>query len=177
MTSPPDGTVALVDGAVVLRYERYYAHPVERVWSALTEPDELPSWWGAAVVDLEPGGDYIVQWLNADEQGNVTLMHAVVTELRPPAVLELQSDVHGRLRWELRTEDGGCLLTLVNDTPAPDEFVLRVLAGWHAQLDYLDDHLAGTSVDWPAWTSATRSRSSGLSWDDHYDRYSRRLAR
>ena len=37
-THPADGTLETRDGRHVLRYERRLAHPVERVWAALTQP-------------------------------------------------------------------------------------------------------------------------------------------
>jgi hypothetical protein len=36
---------ARVDGTYVLRFERRLAHPPEKVWRALTEPDQLRQWF------------------------------------------------------------------------------------------------------------------------------------
>lgn len=38
-----DGILERTDDRDVLRYERRLAHPVERVWRAITEPDEIVS--------------------------------------------------------------------------------------------------------------------------------------
>lgn len=35
-----DGTVELTDGKRIIRFERRLAHPIDRVWAALTGPDE-----------------------------------------------------------------------------------------------------------------------------------------
>ena len=73
----------------MLRFERRLAHPIERVWAALTDPDELISWWGRAQVELEPGGRFAMAWLNVDDEGNRAEMEATITELDPPRLLEL----------------------------------------------------------------------------------------
>jgi hypothetical protein len=36
-----DGVLEKRDGKDVLRFERHLAHPIERVWAALSEPGEL----------------------------------------------------------------------------------------------------------------------------------------
>lgn len=43
-----DGTLETIDGRLALRFERTLAHPIERVWRALSEPDELGAWFPAA---------------------------------------------------------------------------------------------------------------------------------
>lgn len=48
------------DGKHVVRFERHLAHPIERVWAALTEPDELVGWWGEAEVELVEGGQFTI---------------------------------------------------------------------------------------------------------------------
>src|SRR5436853_345373 len=83
---------------------RHLAHPIERVWAALTEPDQLLAWWGDADVDLVEGGRFTMRWLNADDQGNSPVMHATITRLDPPRLLETSGDIHGVLRWELRPD-------------------------------------------------------------------------
>jgi uncharacterized protein YndB with AHSA1/START domain len=34
------------DVTVVLRFHRHLTHPPERVWAALTEPEQIAAWWG-----------------------------------------------------------------------------------------------------------------------------------
>jgi hypothetical protein len=56
MTEPlptADGIVERApDGSTTVRFDRRLRHPVEPVWEALTDPDELRSWWGDT--ELEP---------------------------------------------------------------------------------------------------------------------------
>lgn len=99
-----DGTLETHGGRQVLRFERRLGHPIEKVWAALTEPAELIGWLAEAEVELEEGGRVVLRWQNTDEEGNRAVMHATITRLDPPRLIEYEGDVHGLLRWELREE-------------------------------------------------------------------------
>jgi uncharacterized protein YndB with AHSA1/START domain len=132
---------------VTLRFERRLQHPVQQVWAAITEPDQIEAWWGRAAVDLRPGGAMRIEWLN----GDVT-MPATITELDPPHVLEIEGEPHGRLRFELEPDGDGTVLRFIARSPVPDDFLGKVQAGWHFHLDALADFVdAGTRIDWPNW--------------------------
>jgi uncharacterized protein YndB with AHSA1/START domain len=88
-----------------------------------------------------------MRWLNADEQGNRAEMHATITRIEPPRLLETEGDMHGVLRWELRPEGDGTVLTFTSTLELPDEYRTKTLAGWHFHLDALADALEGRSVD------------------------------
>ena len=135
------------DGKRVIRFERRLAHPVERVWSALTQPGELIRWWGDADVDLREGGRFDMRWLNVDENGDSAEMHATITKLDPPHLLETSGDMHGVLRWELTPDGDGTVLTFTSALDLPEEFRTKVLAGWHMHLDALAEALEGGRAD------------------------------
>ncbi len=149
------GTISRVGERVQLRYMRRIPHLVAKVWAAITEPEQLVAWWGAAEVDLTEGGKFSIEWLNTDENGErpaePTIMHGVITELDPPNVLQIEGDIHGTLRFELRPTDTGTALTFSSTLEIPEEFVLKNAAGWHVHLDFLEEALDGAAVDWPHW--------------------------
>jgi len=147
MTAADGGLEVRADGKSVLRFERRLAHPIERVWAAVTDPDELISWWGRAQVELEPGGRFSMAWLNVDDEGNRAEMEATVTELDPPRLLELSGDIHGVLRFELAPEGDQTVLTFTSTLDLPDEYRTKVLAGWHYHLDALAAALEGRETD------------------------------
>jgi uncharacterized protein YndB with AHSA1/START domain len=165
-THPTDGTLETRDGRHVMRYERRLAQPVERVWAALTEPRELRGWLADADIELVEGGRVQLRWLNTDDQGNRAVADGTVTALDPPRLLELDTDPHGTLRWELREADGGTALTFTVSVPAPNEGVDLARAGWHIHLEHLADALDGRPVDWSAWDAEHKPR-----WQEHYERY------
>lgn len=148
-------------GLSVLRFRRRLAHPAERVWAALTSQAELIQWWGEAEVDLTEGGVFTLRWLNTDDQGNKAVMHATITRLDPPRLLELTGGPHGVLRWELEPDAGGTLLTFSSTLSLPAQYRTKVLAGWHWHLDTLAGALDGRGAD-----------LVGVSgWDQIHERY------
>ena len=150
-----DGTVQKTDdGRYLISFERRLAHPVERVWRALTIPEELLAWWGHAEIDLTEGGHFNVRWLNTDEQGNAATMHATIAKLEPERLLVLDGDLHGRLRWELTPDGDGTRLSFRSTVDLEPDFLTKVPAGWHFHLDALGRHLDGGETDLvelPGW--------------------------
>jgi uncharacterized protein YndB with AHSA1/START domain len=147
---------------------RRLPHPVAKVWAALTQPEQLLAWWGAAEFDLVEGGKFSIEWLNTDEDGEraaePTVMHGVITALDPPNVLEIEGDIHGTLRFDLRAAgDDSTVLTFSSTLEIPEAFVLKNAAGWLVHLDFLEEALAGGAVDWPNWPLDR--------WQALYDRY------
>src|SRR5215210_3082354 len=159
-----DGTLERRDGHQVIRFERRLAHPVERVWRAITEPDEIAAWLALADIELEEGGRVVLTWQNTDEEGNTAIARGTVSALDPPRLLELDSDIHGVMRWELRPDGDATALTFTSTLALPDEYRSKVLAGWHSHLDFLEDALDGRPIeDWDNWPIEV--------WQEHNDRY------
>jgi uncharacterized protein YndB with AHSA1/START domain len=163
---PADGTLDTRDGRHVMRYERRLAHPIDRVWAALTQPSELRGWLADADIELVEGGRVQLRWLNTDDEGNRAVADGTVTALDPPRLLELDTHPHGRLRWVLREDGGGTALTFTASVPAPNAGVDLARAGWHIHLEHLADALDGRPVDWRAWDAEHRPR-----WAEIHERY------
>ena len=161
-----DGTVERRGSVRVIRFERRLRHPVERVWRALTEPDELAAW--LALAELEPveGGRVVLTWQNTDTEGNTSVARGTVSALDPPRLLELDTDIHGRLRWELEPDGDGTALSFTAEVELPDDYETEVAAGWHIHLDHLEHVLDGGSIDWPNW-----SRDHMPEWERIRERY------
>jgi len=152
------GTAEVHDGGARLRFERRLRHPIDRVWAALTRPEELEGWLASAEVELVPGGRFELRWLNAGDDGEQAHSVGTITELDPPRLLEYTSSVHGVLRWSLREDGEETVLTFTNDSPAPPDMVALSLAGWHIHLEHLAAALAGDRVDWDRWGTEHRPR-------------------
>ena len=172
------GTIEEAGDRHVLRYERRLDHPVERVWAALTEPEQIRAWLAAAdELELTEGGTIVLRWLNVPDdpkewEGQVEVpddhdmsapVRGTITQLDPPHLIEYAADEMGVMRWELRADGEGCALTFTNtiDLPGghPPE---QTLAGWHIHLDHLEDALAGQPADWDNWTEKYMDRWSGI---------------
>ncbi|MFL6123235.1 SRPBCC domain-containing protein [Actinophytocola sp.] len=134
------GTVReLADGRVELRFERWYAHPREKVWRALTEPAELRRWfveildYDRSALAFAPGAEltFVAEGLPAG-QGRVLAFE-------PPALLEYTWDDE-TLRWELSAADGGCRLVFTN-VVGDGGTAAAVDAGWDLGLKRLSGAL------------------------------------
>jgi uncharacterized protein YndB with AHSA1/START domain len=151
-----DGTHRqLDDGRHQVRFERRLEHPIERVWSAITDPDEIEAWLAHAELELREGGRIHLVWLNTDEEGKRyegADATGHVSRLHPPNLVEYDTDRHGTLTWELRPDGDATQLTFTSTLRMPDEHVSMNVAGWHVHLDFLGEWLDdGVRVDWPNW--------------------------
>jgi uncharacterized protein YndB with AHSA1/START domain len=152
----------LPDGRHQVRFVRRLNHPIDRVWAAITEPDQLEAWLARAEVEPQAGGRVRLEWLNTGD--DEVIARGTVTAIDPPRLLELDTDAQGALRWELTPDGEATHLALTVVLAMPDEHVTMNIAGWHVHLDFLGDWLDdGTRVDWPNWP---RER-----WDAIHERY------
>jgi uncharacterized protein YndB with AHSA1/START domain len=126
-----------------LRFVRALAHPVEKVWQAVTSPEGLSAWFPFDVVGERAAGAPL-EFVFRDGEGEP--FTGSMVSFVPPSVMELAWDGDETLRLEVRATAGGCELTLINRF---DEIgkAARDAAGWHACLDALAASLAGGSID------------------------------
>jgi len=90
-----------------------------------------------------------------EEDGEGVVMEATITSIDPPALLEIEGEPHGRLRFELRADGDATELLLQCTSRIPPEHRTPVAAGWHFHLDALARMLDGGETDLvdvrPAW--------------------------
>ena len=126
-------TQQTIDDRPALRIERRLGHSVERVWRAVTAPDELARWFVAEV-----------PWTpHADEEFEAGGERGRITTFEPPHVIAWDW-ADERYRFEL-TADGDDATTLVfthlfNPEMGPG---WQHAAGWETHFNRLDAHLAG----------------------------------
>jgi uncharacterized protein YndB with AHSA1/START domain len=126
-----------------LVFVRDLEHPPEKVWGALTDPDQLARWAPyTADRDLAATGPATLTMLDAGEPGE--LPPAEVIWAQAPVLLEYTwgGDL---LRWELAPTGLGTRLTL-RHTVASREFVSKVAAGWHLCIMVADRLLDGAPI-------------------------------
>jgi uncharacterized protein YndB with AHSA1/START domain len=161
-----DGTLERRGEHQVIRFERRISHPVERVWRALTEPDEIAAWLALAELELVEGGRVVLTWQNTDDEGNTAVARGTVSALDPPRLLELDTDIHGRLRWELEPAGEGTALTFTAEVDLPEDYETEVIAGWHIHFAHLEQVLDGGTIDWENWDREHRPE-----WERIHERY------
>ncbi|MEU1957789.1 SRPBCC domain-containing protein [Nocardia sp. NPDC019304] len=84
--SPCRARLHTIDGAPTLRFQRRLAHPPEKVWRAISDPDRMPAWFPAAVTtEPRPGAAMRFTFADAPETADST-SHGEVLEFDPPTV-------------------------------------------------------------------------------------------
>ena len=140
MTDPLQGTLENRDGAWVLTLVRDFAHPVERVWPWLTDPDRLRRW--SPVVPDRPF-DSIGDRQVRENPGDDPVTGDVIAVDPPHELVHRWGDDF--LRWRLTATDTGCRLTLEQTMRDRGPAAMNA-AGWHLCLGVLDDVLNGVDT-------------------------------
>ncbi|MDX6285740.1 MAG: hypothetical protein QOG53_1225 [Frankiales bacterium] len=138
------GTYVEHDGRPAVRFVRTYPHPIERVWAAVTDPDELSHWFPSrAEIELHIGGTVTFSGdPNTDDTKGTILV------CQPPQRLAFTWG-EDELHFELEPVGSGhCRLTLTNVLHEGNT-AARNAAGWTVCLSELDKHLAGQHSDGP----------------------------
>ncbi|MBD2867723.1 SRPBCC family protein [Paenibacillus arenilitoris] len=133
------------------QFDRHLKHPVEKVWTAITDPDKLAKWLASAKADLREGGSLELTFDLTE--GNAFACR--ITEYKPHAVLEFEWGPEERVRFELYPEDGGCQLVLKQLFEHKSGQTAKDLAGWHEHLEVLLAVLGGepAAFSYGAWES------------------------
>ncbi|MCC6614826.1 MAG: SRPBCC domain-containing protein [Anaerolineae bacterium] len=138
-----------------LKFERFYPHPPERVWKALTDPDALAAWY--MTNDFKPEVGHKFTFHTDPGPGFDGTLNCEVILVDAPHEL-IYSFIGGfmkrktTVRWLLIAQEGGTLLRLEHTgftglTDAAVSFIIG--SGWGrflAQLPPLLDRLAQAEI-------------------------------
>lgn len=154
-----EGALVTIDGKPALRFERRYRHPMERVWRAISDPDEMTRWFPSNVEGERAVGAELTfvdeaQRAAAREAGEPTradgpMFRGTVVTYDPPKVFSFTWGGE-LLRFELLS-DGADTVLVFTQILSHQSVAARNGAGWHMCLAGLDDLLdaaAGEAVDW-----------------------------
>jgi uncharacterized protein YndB with AHSA1/START domain len=147
---------------------RDLAHPPERVWAALTQPDQLTKWSPyTSDRDLSSTGDAVLTMIAADGAGEQEIP-VQVNRVEPPTLLEHTwgTDL---LRWELTPTSAGTRLVL-HHTVSEQELMPKMAAGWHLCLVVAEHLLDGQPI---APIRADDAKNYG--WVELRDAYAKEL--
>jgi uncharacterized protein YndB with AHSA1/START domain len=148
-----------------LHFERRLAHPVEKVWRAITDPSELAHWFPSKVQgEFAPGGALSFHFENMPLDAPTT-MEGRVTDFEPPRLFGFYWG-EDHLRFELEpAEDGQACRLLFTVVLDAEDKAARDAAGWHQCLDGLERALSGAGTARPMPSDP---------WREYYAEYSRR---
>jgi uncharacterized protein YndB with AHSA1/START domain len=136
------GTLGTADGKGVVRVQDRFDADIEIVWSALTEPARLASWWGEVEGDLRPAGEYRARVFASgwEGTGRVEACEAprrLLVLTREPGQSEEQSiEV-------TMTADGGETTVVWEERGMPVAYLAGYGAGIQVHVEDLGAYLAG----------------------------------
>lgn len=131
-----------LETAVVV-FERRFRVPRERVWRALTDPEEVGGWLAPAEIDPWVGGKFVLRFEHGHARGTIT-------ELREPEVIAYtwnEGETDSLVRFELEPDGDGTRLRL-RHTFEGDVDLSGYGGGWHHHLELLVAQVAGSPIEW-----------------------------
>lgn len=136
-TKQPDG--------YAIRFERHLHHPIQRVWEAITRPEQLAIWFTDIEMDFRPGGEMKI-WFRDEAR---TETQGRILRIEPPHLFEWNWEEE-LATWELK-ENGNdaCVLVLTYSKLPPADYLLSVPAGFDEMLIQLESVLAGRTEPYP----------------------------
>ena len=139
------GNLRAEDGKGIVRMEDRYDTDIDDLWSALTDPERLPRWWGTVKGDLRPGGEFRFVIPNALEGvGRVDAceppqrLTVTMRDEDPGPGQPEETVIDARL-----TADGDQTVLVVEERGLPLHLLPAYGAGVQIHVENLADYLAG----------------------------------
>ena len=135
-----------VDDRFELTLERKLAHPVEKVWRVLTEPELLCQWFPCDVVgEWKVGADLQFIFRHGEGEGlSEEELRGKVLAVEPPHLLEFSWGQH-HFRCQLTADGDGCHLRFTESLTDPSQGA-RNAAGWEMCFENTEAVLQGVEV-------------------------------
>ena len=141
------GTMIQDGDIAVIEFTRRLAASPERVWTALTDENELSSWLTERGTFGNGPGDSLSH--DFGEGGTVT---GEIITWEPPSLLSytwvFPDGVESQVTFELSGDGEGTLLQLTHER-VPIQAAGGYTPGWHAYMDRIDAYVTGQDV--PTW--------------------------
>ncbi|MDR2987755.1 MAG: SRPBCC family protein [Nocardiopsaceae bacterium] len=154
------GTLIDHEGRPAVRFRREFSQPVERVWAAITNPDDLAAWFPSKVsMESQAGGT--IEFYGDPNQPE-TRSSGTILIYEPPTRLAFSWNA-SELHFTIDATPDGCVLTLIDVLESQDA-AARNAAGWTLCLRELTRRMDGQETGGPHSDAAE-------SWRQHYDDY------
>lgn len=151
-----DGVITRAGEQWQVHFERVFARPIEKVFAALTTPERLAAWLGAAEIEPRAGGRFVLIFADPPYR-----MEGEVRDYEPPTLFTFTwPNAAGAppslVRFQLSAEGATTKLVLTQTFIARGDLA-NVAAGWHEHLERLE--LAADGVTTTRWD---REREAAL---------------
>lgn len=127
-----------------VEFERVYAHPIQKVWEAITNPEKLRIWFTDMEIDLQPEGKITIWYRDAahsESHGEVVLVEA-------PYRFQYSWE-NELISWELSAIDAQQTRLKLTHSRIHAPYAVNAPAGFHMLLDQLATALNGRTLPYP----------------------------
>src|SRR5690606_37503881 len=119
--------------------ERVFNHPIEKVWNAITNPEELKFWFTDIKLDFRPGGAITFQFRDEEK----TASYGEIVAIEPPNRFAWTWE--GELAvWELAALYEHTTRLVFTYSKLTADYAVNAHAGFHDLLDLLEERLDGS---------------------------------
>lgn len=141
------GTVSKESDGYKVVFKRVLHHPIEKVWEAITNPQQLKYWFTDAEIDLQPGGKIVFRFRDEAK----SLSYGKVVTIEPPHkfVWTWEEEL---AEWELEKISGNKTQLRLTYSRLPKDYAINAPAGFHSLLDRLEERLNGSDRMYPFGT-------------------------
>ena len=144
-----EGTLHSAGGKGVVRMKARYETDIDDLWSALTDPQRLASWYGKVEGDLRVGGDFTATVTTGSQWDGRGRIDVCVPPRRLHATMFEEEGAETVVTAEL-VADGDHTNLVYELCGVPLDQLYAYGAGEQAHLEDLAAHLAGQDcADWP----------------------------
>jgi uncharacterized protein YndB with AHSA1/START domain len=137
--SDRDGFFYQSGGTYGVRFERILDQPIQRIWAALTEPDQVSAWLAPATIEGREGGSISVRMVGG-------MMGGKILQWKENELLEYEWYKESIVRWELLPDGDSRTRLIFTFRFAPKTQLKEAATGWHYHLDALAIIAAGEKM-------------------------------
>lgn len=150
--SQSTGKISVDGNIATITFERRLPHSIEKVWNAITDPEQRKIWFGPTTIEQKVGGSIETTAEGPPAPVEVRRSRGTIIVWDPPNVFEYKEESANvgttTVRYELIADGNATILRLINSgLNISDAF--GYAPGWHAFIDRLASHLSGEQL--PEW--------------------------
>ncbi len=140
----PLGKISKENDGYKVVFERVLPHSIEKVWNAITHPEELKFWFTDITMDFRPGGTITFRFRDEDQSES----YGEVVAIEPPRRFVWTWE--GELAvWELTAVNGHTTKLVFAYSKLAADYAIKAPAGFHDLLDLLAERLDGSEEVYP----------------------------
>ena len=130
-----------------VQFKRVFNHSIQKVWDAITSPEQLKYWFTDVEVDFIPGGQIIFKFRDEAK----SLSYGKVVSIEPPHkfVWTWEDEL---AEWNLEEFSKEKTQLILTYSKLPGEYALNAISVFHTLLDRLQERLDGGDVIYPFGT-------------------------